>query len=213
MPSALFHSMRVLGEQPREIAENAKKQADLLDEAGARGLKTTVHFDDWDVEVYVFGPEDPCATCSPGRAPAGSTRVCPVERRATTLKRQHAVEWGNPYTDPPDGMERQQLYVEVPYEDSSTPSAILEKLENLGGLGSGWSHCVGFVEPPRRELPLASKQSIRRKRLKARLEKKYPLFADLFYAEALREKPEYYGAAGATSPDVPSHPPKETSPR
>ncbi len=53
------------------------------------------------------------------------------------LKRQHAVEWSNPYTDPPDGMERRQLYVEVPYEDSSTPPAIPEKLRELGGLGSG----------------------------------------------------------------------------
>ncbi len=59
MPSALFHAMHVLGEQPRDIAENAAKQADLLDEARDRGLKTTVDFDDWDVEVYVFGPEPP----------------------------------------------------------------------------------------------------------------------------------------------------------
>ncbi len=58
MPS-LFHSVHVLGKRPREIAENATKQADLLDEAHARGLKTTVDFDDWDVEVYVFGPEAP----------------------------------------------------------------------------------------------------------------------------------------------------------
>ncbi len=109
-------------------------------------------------------------------------------------------------------MERRQLYLEVPYEDSSTPPAILEKLEELGGLGTGWAHCVGFVMPPRRELPLASKQSIRRKRLKARLEKKYPLFADQFYDEALQARPEYYGAAnagGPASPDVPPRPPGE----
>jgi hypothetical protein len=54
---SLYHSMHVLGEQPRDIAKNATKQADLLDETRDRGLKTTVDFDDWDVEVYVFGPE------------------------------------------------------------------------------------------------------------------------------------------------------------
>ena len=58
MPS-LLHEMRVLGEQPRDIAENATKQADLLDEARARGLKTTVGFDDWNVQAYAFGPEAP----------------------------------------------------------------------------------------------------------------------------------------------------------
>ncbi len=58
MPS-LFHSVCVLGDVPGLFAENATKQADLLDEAGARGLKTTVDFDYWNVEAYVFGPEAP----------------------------------------------------------------------------------------------------------------------------------------------------------
>jgi hypothetical protein len=46
---------------------------------------------------------------------------------------------------------------------------------------------------PTRELSLASKQSIRRKRLEARIKANYPLFAEDMIREAIAAKPEYYG--------------------
>lgn len=102
------------------------------------------------------------------------------------------VEWGNPYTEPPDGMERVQFEVCAPPGHGRMPEAVDKKLDELGGPGSGWSACCGAVLPPRRELPLASKQSIRRKRLWKRMQK-YPLFAEQFYGKELAKKPDYYG--------------------
>jgi len=109
------------------------------------------------------------------------------------LARSHSVQWGNPYTHPPDGGLRVRVRVEVPYHDARTPKEVSARLEELGGPGSGWAHCVSFVEEEPRRLPLSSKQSIRRKRLWARLERKHPLFAEQFYEEALGAKPDYYG--------------------
>lgn len=117
---------------------------------------------------------------------------------ARVLERSHSVQWANPHTDPPDGREHVQLRVVVTYTDRCTPQEIAQKIDELGGLGSGWAHYISFIEEEPRRLSLASKQSLRRKRLKSRLEKKHPLFADQFYEEALAEKPEYYGATRST---------------
>lgn len=50
-------------------------------------------------------------------------------------------------------------------------------------------------DAPRRELPLASKQSIRRKSLVRRVTKKAPLFAEQLIETAHRTQPEYFGTA------------------
>jgi hypothetical protein len=46
----------------------------------------------------------------------------------------------------------------------------------------------------KRVMSIEGKQKIRRSRLKKRLEKKYPLFAEAWYEEAVKAKPEYYGS-------------------
>jgi hypothetical protein len=98
-------------------------------------------------------------------------------------------------------MDHTQMTIETPPDVMHAPEELERRRAELNaGLDlPRWSLAVGFIEAPRRELPLASKQSMRRKRLKTRLEKKYPLFADQFYEEALAEKPEYYGVATATA--------------
>lgn len=56
------------------------------------------------------------------------------------------------------------------------------------------------IMKPTNQLPESTLKSIRRKRLKRRVENKYPLFADEFIQEELENKTEYY--EGKTDADL-----------
>ena len=106
------------------------------------------------------------------------------------------VRWSNPHTSPPDGMpcELKRVYVPNPHKGAGAgpcPREI-EDLHRQLGFGSGWGVFCGHVEGEPRRLSAAAKGSIRRKRLAARMKRKYPLFAEQFTQEELETRPAYY---------------------
>lgn len=117
-----------------------------------------------------------------------------MSRAAKPLGHMWVVEWANPYTDPPDGMDRVGVSATtLGARNIGPPAVVSAELDKLGPPGSGWGLYCDAIMPPPRKLSEKSKQSSRRKRLRTKLEKKHPLFADQFYEEKLAEMPEYYG--------------------
>jgi hypothetical protein len=109
-----------------------------------------------------------------------------------------AIRWGNPYTDPPDGMARELIALTRMQESTrDVPSEILAMLDGVARPGSGWSLCVGIDEVvrPKRRLSAKAKGSIRRKALERRIRKKAPLFADRFISDELAANPDYFNPA------------------
>jgi hypothetical protein len=114
-----------------------------------------------------------------------------IQQRAPFLI---TLAWGNPYTEPPDGRPRYLAARVVPATSGGGAPQIPEDMRRLHTIGDGYSFYFDRLDlkPPRR-LSLKSKQSIRRKRLAARIKKKFPLFAEQMIAEAMRQRPDYYG--------------------
>jgi len=111
------------------------------------------------------------------------------------------LQWANPYTEPPDGGPRVLAEVFVPAErlgQGAPPCP--EEIASLHVPGSGYVVCIAYVDELVREMSVEGKALIRRKRLRRRLETKYPMFADKFYEEDIEKKPEYY--QGITDPDI-----------
>ena len=106
-----------------------------------------------------------------------------------------AIKWGNPYTDPPEGMPRELIAITSMQESTrDIPPEISGALERVAGPGSGWALCIGIDEDARlkRRLSLQAKGSIRRKALERRVRNKAPLFADRIIADELAANPSYF---------------------
>jgi hypothetical protein len=106
-----------------------------------------------------------------------------------------AIRWGNPYTNPPEGMSRELMAITRMQESTrDIPLEIQQLLENLARPGSGWGLCIGIDEDarPKRQLSLQAKGSIRRKSLEWRVRKKAPLFADRIIADEIAANPNYF---------------------
>ena len=106
-----------------------------------------------------------------------------------------SINWGNPYTNPPEEMPRELMTVTRVQESTrDIPSEILHALETVARPGSGWSLFVGIDEDarPRRRLSPEVKASIRRKSLERRVRTAAPLFADRIIADELAAKPNYF---------------------
>lgn len=104
------------------------------------------------------------------------------------------VSWSNPYKPRPEGFPQVILRVEQvlpPGSGAQCPQEIDECWEEMRTYGYG----VRVYTPPipTRQLPLASKQRIRRRNLWKRLLKRYPLFVSDWYAEEVQARVEYYG--------------------
>jgi hypothetical protein len=105
-----------------------------------------------------------------------------------------AIKWGNPYTNPPEGMPRELIAVTRMQESTrDIPPEIIKALQ-VARPGSGWALCIGIDEDarPKRRLSLQAKGNIRRKALERRVRKKAPLFADHIIAAALAANPRYF---------------------
>ena len=105
------------------------------------------------------------------------------------------IRWGNPYTNPPEGMPRELIAIRRMQESTrDIPSEITQLLETVARPGSGWALCVGIDEDarPRRRLSLKAKASIRRKALERRVRKAAPLFADRIIAAEFAANPNYF---------------------
>ncbi len=106
-----------------------------------------------------------------------------------------AINWGNPYTNPPEGMPRELIAITRMQESTrDIPPEIQQLLETVGRPGSGWGLTVGIDEDarPRRRLSLQAKGVIRRKSLGRRVRKKAPLFADRIIADEIAANPKYF---------------------
>ena len=118
------------------------------------------------------------------------------ETRKPTLRPiRFAIRWGNPYTNPPEGMPRELMAVTHMQESTrDIPLEIQKLLENVARPGSGWGLCIGIDEDarPNRRLSLRAKGSIRRKSLERRVRKKAPLFADRIIADEIAANPNYF---------------------
>ena len=93
-------------------------------------------------------------------------------RKANFRPIRFAIKWGNPYTNPPEGMPRELMEITRMQESTrDIPPEILQALETVARPGSGWGLFVGIDEDarPRRRLSLRSKASIRRKSLERRV--------------------------------------------
>lgn len=68
-----------------------------------------------------------------------------------------------------------------------------EEIENFPiTLGGGYAVTHSWISPPPRQLSQDTKAIVRRKRLKRRLDKKYPMFADQFFSGEIERKKNYY---------------------
>ena len=121
---------------------------------------------------------------------------------------EYSVRWGNPYTEPPDGMPRVLMTVSVPPNPGGSAPGIPDEIERVwreanaafvASLPPGepprwpWSVCVGDILPPPRQISDEARFRLRRKRLERRMLRRYPLFAEQFMREQLCRKPGYYG--------------------
>ena len=98
----------------------------------------------------------------------------------------YSIEWSNPYTEPPCG-DRVLSTVDLP-DGSECPKWMKDSLQP----GSGYSLFVRFQEPEPRRLSKEGLASVRRKRLRARLDKSAPLFADELFDQEIERNPSYY---------------------
>jgi len=115
-----------------------------------------------------------------------------------------SVRWNNPYTDPPGG--RPRVLIEVyrpeghPEARGIKPPAAVQRVLDEHGPGGGYGLHWQPVTLPPKKIPAEKLAIIRRKRLKRRILRKYPLFAEKFIAEELARKPDYYN--GITDPSL-----------
>ncbi len=116
-------------------------------------------------------------------------------RKANLRPIRFAINWGNPQTNPPEGMPRELMEITRMQESTrDIPPEILQALETVARPGSGWGIFIGIDEDarPRRRLSLQAKASIRRKALERRVRRLAPLFADRIIADELAANPRYF---------------------
>lgn len=89
-------------------------------------------------------------------------------------------------TEPPNGLPRQLWRGNV-------DSQLMDAFFAIVGYGKGWGIGWTWIDnKPRRKWSKAAKARNRRKRLKKRLEKKYPLFSDEFFAIEIAKRRDYF---------------------
>ncbi|MBE3038016.1 MAG: hypothetical protein IMZ62_04290 [Chloroflexi bacterium] len=109
-----------------------------------------------------------------------------------------SYEWGNPYTSPSEGQPR--VLAEVYFRYKEYPHKTPPEIEAVWKPGSGYAQYVTFLNEPPKQLNQEQLSNIRVKRLRRRVEKKYPLFADQIVSEEITANSEYY--AGITRADL-----------
>lgn len=98
----------------------------------------------------------------------------------------YALQWANPYTEPTDGRPR------VLAEVSTTTRVCPAALQALWRPGSGYVITIRHIPKPVRERAPEAKAADRQRRLRRRMEKRYPLFAEEFTAQKIAAVPTYY---------------------
>lgn len=110
---------------------------------------------------------------------------------------KYSVEWHSPYTQPPDGQPRviaemfesiEQRKERMDKGETSTPETINE----LHRIGDGYCVVSQAVSTPIKQMNKDSLAIVRQKRLKRRIQNKYPMFAGEFIQQEIANKPDYY---------------------
>lgn len=101
-----------------------------------------------------------------------------------------SLTWRNPYTQPPEGQPR-TLKAMLVTRGEKCPQEIIDLHVPGGGYCVAWS--LVTQKPIRRWSPEA-KAATRRRNLRKRLEKKVPLFADMFEEIELAARPDYFAS-------------------
>jgi hypothetical protein len=107
-----------------------------------------------------------------------------------------AIEWSNPYTEPPNGKRvLAEKYIGEKDSRSFPPEFV-----GLAPLGSGYVFTICHMSAPPKQLSQDALKSIRRKRLEKRATEKYPLFSDQVIQDEICKNPEYF--EGITREDL-----------
>lgn len=111
-----------------------------------------------------------------------------------TAKYRIRIFWGNPYTSPPDGMPRILKSALADTSRRPYPPEIEEMLaQDDCRPGSGWTvGCECIEQRPVRRWSQAARARVRQGNLRRRMQKKYPLFAEIFVEAELIARPSYY---------------------
>jgi hypothetical protein len=117
----------------------------------------------------------------------------------------YQIRWNNPYTEPPEGKLRviAEMYETIEQRKQRMMNGegfFPERLAELCELGSGYGCHINAVCTPHRKLPKETLAEVRKKRIKRRMQAKYPMLADILVTEEMERKPEYY--AGETDPEI-----------
>lgn len=99
---------------------------------------------------------------------------------------RYSLRWGNPYTEPPGPSV---LAATLVPRGERCPAEVMKH----------WTPGCGYVvnfelvtQRPIRRWSAEAKAKARRRNLRARLEKRYPLFAEIWIAAELERRPSYY---------------------
>lgn len=104
-----------------------------------------------------------------------------------------SLAWRHGLKPPPNGMPRvlKAVLCDKPHP---CPDEIHDLWLEMGP-GSGWSVGWEFIDQrPVRRWSQAAKSKVRKGNLRKRLEKKFPLFAEMFIDAELKARPDYYEA-------------------
>lgn len=109
-----------------------------------------------------------------------------------------AIEWGRPGTCPPDGMPR--ILAEKFFITHGSCPCAPKEWKNIAPFGSGYHLTISYVGPPPRQFSNETLSKIRKNRLVRRMEKRFPLFSQVFIHEEMMKKEDYY--KGITDPEI-----------
>ncbi|MCR5943972.1 hypothetical protein FG152_24685 [Ochrobactrum sp. XJ1] len=99
---------------------------------------------------------------------------------------RYSLAWRNPHTTPPG--PRVLMAIIVPY-GSKCPPEIMSKFEPGSGYAITWEL---VMQRPIRRWSREARSRVRQRNLKNRIDKKFPLFAEIFIASELEKRPDYY---------------------
>ena len=117
----------------------------------------------------------------------------------------YSIQWGNPYTSPPNAQPRTLISVQQTGAiRSAVPTAVQIVLDRVG-FGSGWALAVHVQPTVARKFKPETKAKIRQNNLRKRAQAKAPLFADHIIAHALATKPAYYAGADYEPTNTKNH--------
>ncbi len=110
---------------------------------------------------------------------------------------RYSVEWGNPYTNPPEGQPRVlvEWFETTAHREQRRLAGdgnIPQQVAEAHVPGSGYMVCVSTIAPPPRQKEKEQLATLRRKRLEKRMTEKHPLFAEQFIQEELQKRGWYY---------------------